>query len=1128
MFIFKAAQPNNIISGQATLDKLNSFLNAATPELVYWLQNNWQNQQQAITYKELREACEQGFEPQIQKWQEDYAKFINEKLQPIWLSAMKAGAAATSAKHDTFVFDDTAKEVRQWLQKHGAEFVTVISDETRAAIRALVARGQAERWTPDQLARTIRPTIGLNKPQAIANSNYYWHVLEQTVHNNPGLSTKDANAIAMEAARKYAARQQRYRADMIANTELAYAYNMGQHESVRQAMQQGLMGPCVKIWSTSMDHRVCDRCAALSGKKIGFDESFDGGDKAAAGYDIVPPAHPRCRCTVEYEETAPPVFKPKVKPEQQKGWNGKPIPPDPPDPPIAKVPPSLKMPKGMTDKGPISLGGTGEMHLCVDAKGKEWLFKPAVDKGGMTEVAFRAHIQEAASRLQQIVDPDTAVKVGVGKINGKLGAFQERLDVAPFNPMEYAQKNLLVGAIPTPLEIKGLAPSLQREHVTDWLLGNFDSHGRNFVKTKDGKIIGIDKEQSFKYLSDPASHKMSYSYHPNKMYGEKEPVYNTFFRAFADKKIDINPQDSLPFIKRIEAIPDAQYREMFRPYAEALKGKGNAAESLLDQIVERKQMLRETYREFYSDIMTVRNGKKQSFIFADEAGDVLQQPLAAIVHDAATLKKMNKQELLQIAKTKQIAYYNNMNKAQLIEAISDPAKAKTVSKKVKEQLEAAKAARAAAKPAAPLAPKKPSGIVDAGDIFWDLSSIPTDRQGISIRSDGDKIEGMNLTARREVIDGKEYYCIYGKLAEGQHAALFDGMQQWGAKRGVLAFREADSANAIFYKKSNLPIIDQMAVPTHRFSSALGELELVDTANNPYHALDNFFIIRVPNAPGAASGLRALLEDMGADWITETPKPAEETLLKKRRALWVRHPEYSGKEIFTMKEKELDAILAKDKITAKEIQGMRLEDVWKGYSTYIDDTLIQEAKDAGVEYIWSGVTEADSVVAIMKSGGLACTKNRCLMGAPGGGASMESDFESGGADSVFTRIGVKTSNVFKNCFCGRGYRIKIDRSVLGRTDWYAYESDSYGKTEPSYMKSDRVTLKKLAQDMQGKYRNGNEIMFRNGIRSEKFIGINCDTEYLRQELLQKFHAAGIMEINGIPVEDFVTVESVIGK
>lgn len=162
--------------------------------------------------------------------------------------------------------------------------------------------------------------------------------------------------------------------------------------------------------------------------------------------------------------------------------------------------------------------------------------------------------------MQSIVDPDTAVPVGVGTIDGKFGAFQEKVKTSAGGiDLEAWQ---LGAASDLPPEVTA---QIQREHVTDWLLGNFDAHGENFLTDQEGRIVGIDKEQAFRYMGDAKSHVMSYTYHPNSAYGETEPVYNTLFRRFAEEDIDLNLQDTLPYIKRVESIPDKEYREILPP-----------------------------------------------------------------------------------------------------------------------------------------------------------------------------------------------------------------------------------------------------------------------------------------------------------------------------------------------------------------------------------------------------------------------------------------------------------------------------------------------------------------------------------------------------------------------------------
>jgi hypothetical protein len=97
--------------------------------------------------------------------------------------------------------------------------------------------------------------------------------------------------------------------------------------------------------------------------------------------------------------------------------------------------------------------------------------------------------------------------------------------------------------------------------------------------------------------------------------------------------------------------------------------------------------------------------------------------------------------------------------------------------------------------------------------------------------------------------------------------------------------------------------------------------------------------------------------------------------------------------------------------------------------------------------------------------------------------------------------------------------------MERTDWYAYEGDSFGSSDPSAL-AGRLSPVEFIQRMATSYRYGNEIMFRHGIAKETFIGISCQSNALRAELLEKFKQAHITAVNGIPIEDFVKVGSTI--
>lgn len=1114
-------------AAQNVLEKLNSFLDATEPEPVFFLTRLWNDQQQAVTYKELRAAIQNGYldEKTLQAWQNDYANFVNEHLKPIWTEAMMAANADMIAKHPDYFFDPMNQEVLKWTNEHGAQWVTVIVDEQKEAIAAMLDHSFSGDFTVDELARAIRPTVGLNKIQAKANINYYNHVKNSLLENNPGMKESEAEKKARGAAQKYAAKQFRQRAFTIATTEMAFAYNKGADEGMKQAQAQNLIGKVVRVWSTAADEGVCSICGGLEGTEIEMGEDFDfKGHTLYSGQKQTPPAHPRCRCAVLYVEKEPPKYQPEPETDPIQSWNQQDqvTVPEPPDPDLPQILEAEEMPSGMKYNGKPNLGGTGEIHSYIDETGQEWLFKPAQTKSGKPE-AFRAHVQEAGYKVQGLVDPETAVPVGTGELGGKFGAFQKKImtvdDKVDLKHWQYTSDQLPPGT----------AAQLQREHVTDWLLGNFDSHGGNFVMDDAGRLIGLDKEQSFRYIKEIGGQQMSYTYHPNATYGETEPIYNTLFRRFAKGEVDLDLQDTLTYIKRVESIPDTQYREIFRGYAEELHGKGKAAEDLLDQIVERKGRLREDYRQFYGDLLTERTGKKQAFIWADEAVQHMQQPLTAVTHSPDVLKKMNTAELKQLAKQKQIPYYNNMNKTQLVTSISDPVKAPEMSAQVRDRLAANEAARRTATKVP--VPQKAKDIMPAEEIFSDMSKIPDRKLGVPVKSDKGSVEGLNVTVRRMNIDGDEVYELSGKLTNATWSKTWDKMKPIGVT-GELQFEIADDVKKLFSSATQTDLGASIRTMTVTDGQTTFEL-YIDGQTRRYNGWRGFFRMRTPvTADGAAdaANMKKMLQKLELDDLLISPNSEAETVLKKSRLIWQNAPqriqELDGLTAEQLPAK-LDMILKQEGIDPKRVNNMKMVKVFEGYHSYVEEGIQTAYEKAGLKYVWTGIPDGDDIIKIIQSPGLLSNNNRFRAGMRRTGASPVADFRTGGSDNVFTRVGVKNKNNprFDDCYRGNRYRLLIDPKEMQRTDWYAHTGDSFGSTEASSMAS-RLSPVEFIKQMATSYRSGNEIMFRHGIAKESFIGISCQSNSLKVELMEKFKQAGITAVNGIPIEDFVKVGSVI--
>lgn len=283
----------------AVLRKLRSYLDTSEPNLVYFLVNLWNAQGKAITYKEIREAILAGEinADYLKQWQQDYNKFVVKHMLPAWEDAMRAATDEIAAKYADWYFNPMSDGIKNWTETHSAEFVTNVTQTQIDGLRAVVERAaRLEDRNVDMLARAIRPMVGLYKQQAEKNLKYYNNLLENGVKEEK----------ALDLSIRYSARQHRYRGYLIARTELAFAYNQGSYEGVKQAQAKGYMRDVVKIWCTADDERLCEECGALEGKAIALDADFDIQTRlsSAAVPTIrkVPPAHPSCRCGVLYKE----------------------------------------------------------------------------------------------------------------------------------------------------------------------------------------------------------------------------------------------------------------------------------------------------------------------------------------------------------------------------------------------------------------------------------------------------------------------------------------------------------------------------------------------------------------------------------------------------------------------------------------------------------------------------------------------------------------------------------------------------------------------------------------------------------------------------------------------------------
>ena len=310
-------------------------------------------------------------------------------------------------------------------------------------------------------------------------------------------------------------------------------------------------------------------------------------------------------------------------------------------------------------------------------------------------------------------------------------------------------------------------------------------------------------------------------------------------------------------------------------------------------------------------------------------------------------------------------------------------------------------------------------------------------------------------------------------------------------------------------------------------------ELYSGKQQGLHSWDGYFRIRVRSSgDGVADAKKAteLLKKVGLDEVTRTPTAAAEETLKKARLVWSQAPNrvdelrnLAGSSLV----KKLDEIIIQENINVVQLASMKLQSEYNGYITYVVPGLAKDLEKAGAKYVYHSVSREGDVIKILQSGGISSTMSRIKQGIQNpAGASMYSDMRTGGADSAFTRVATGQAQRMKKKFSGASvygdYQIKMSTEVLERTDYYAFEWDRFGEVADisQYGKSPMQFVK----DMESGFQGSNEIMFRNGIDSRYFTEIMCNSRQERQHLLSELHAQGIMDINGIDIEKFITVGS----
>jgi hypothetical protein len=255
--------------------------------------------------------------------------------------------------------------------------------------------------------------------------------------------------------------------------------------------------------------------------------------------------------------------------------------------------------------------GTHDAEVHGDSQGQNWLVKhPRFDE------SWPAPLDTGTAALQQrsgLTTPEihevnmNGVPTPVHKmIPGAQDAFPGKR----FNHDQLSSQDIM---------------TLQKHNVFDWLISNHDAHPGQFMRdSQSGELVGIDKGQAFRYFGQD---KLSPNFHPNKNYGETEPIYNTMWRNFGNGQGHMHDPRSGElglYINNLQSMPDEEFQSYLRPYAEQAAQYGklgtggglgqpghitpNDPDSFLAAATARKNNLGNDFANYYTQALSKRQG----------------------------------------------------------------------------------------------------------------------------------------------------------------------------------------------------------------------------------------------------------------------------------------------------------------------------------------------------------------------------------------------------------------------------------------------------------------------------------------------------------------------------------------
>ncbi len=238
-----------------------------------------------------------------------------DQIGPMDLDPIRKDGSELEARYDRVAPGTFAA-----AQDFAAQWVREITEETRQTINQKIQEGVAKGLPAPKIAQTVKESIGLTDAQARAVANYR-RMLEANSAGALNYRLRDPSSddeveraiISLKPLKPaqidkqveaYYQRYLRFRARTIARFESLFASNSGAASAITQAVAQGVLPANThKRWLVAHDERLCPKCRSIpeiAPEGVTLSQPFEWREGKKSGTIMIPPLHPRCRCTITY------------------------------------------------------------------------------------------------------------------------------------------------------------------------------------------------------------------------------------------------------------------------------------------------------------------------------------------------------------------------------------------------------------------------------------------------------------------------------------------------------------------------------------------------------------------------------------------------------------------------------------------------------------------------------------------------------------------------------------------------------------------------------------------------------------------------------------------------------------